>query len=48
MGWALDYAFAVGTCLLRATTPTGEGAPPRCGAGMGIQMDPYRFPLLEK
>ena len=47
VGWALDYAVAVGTRLLRATTPTGQGAPCR-SAGTGIQMDPYRIPLLAK
>jgi len=47
VGWALDYAVAVGTVLLRATTPTGQGAPRR-GASAGIQMDTYRIPLLER
>ena len=47
VGRALDYAVAVGTVLLRATAPTGQGAPRR-GAGVGIQMDTYRIPLLER
>jgi hypothetical protein len=47
VGWALDYAVAVGSSLLRATTPTGQGAPRR-GAGTGLQMDPYRISMLEK
>jgi hypothetical protein len=33
--------------ITRVTTPTGQGAPRR-GARTGIQMDPYRIPMLSR